>query len=167
MLPVPKGRRSRALLLVAGLGALAAACVVETYPAPPKALLRDRLRAAASAASPSASSTPPVASTPGPSPEPPRDVPPNPQPDAPPPPASALACQVDADCVATLPNGCCHDGRNIPLNRNAVDAYRATFRCPTDRPRCPMHLVLDRRVAVCEPTTHACTLIDRPEAATP
>jgi hypothetical protein len=124
------------------------ACVVETEPGPRKPLLRDTLRAQASA---SASAVRIVASAvPVPLPVP------APAPDA------FQACETTADCVAILPNACCQDGRNVAMNRALVDAYRSSFRCPTEHPLCPTELVLDRRVASCDGATHLCKLVDAP-----
>ena len=81
-----------------------------------------------------------------------------------PPPDSLRTCAVDADCVAVLRNGCCHDGLNEALNKASVDAYAASFTCKVEHPQCPMHLVLDRRVPGCDATTHACKLTDPPGA---
>ncbi len=154
------------------VGVTLAACVVEVFPAPPRPLLRDLARPAPSASDAAL----------------PRDAAGSPgdasaaeasdgaadaaldaaagafaTPESPAPPSEAqLTCQADSDCVATLPNGCCHDGRSIALAKGSVDAYHAAFTCPTPRPMCPMHLVLDTRVAACDGKAHRCVLVDAP-----
>ena len=137
---VPSRRRglfSLGALVFASLVA-GAACIVETDPTARRPLLRDTMRARAAAASSSASGLP---------------VPP-------PAPEAFRTCDVDVDCVAVLPNGCCHDGRSLALNKGLVDAYRSTFQCPVASPVCPTHLVLDRRVATCDVNAHACILVE-------
>ncbi len=131
---------------VAGVAVLAAVvggavgCVVEREPAPPRPLLRDTLSV-----------------------QPPRNVPAAPSASArvdlaPPLPDGFRACERDSDCVAILPNGCCQDGRHIAINKGSVEAYTSSFTCPTPRPICPMHLVLDSREPVCNVTSHLCEL---------
>jgi hypothetical protein len=141
-----------------------AACVVETEPAPKRPLLRDVMAAQAAHADASAAASAPV---PVPSAAPSVSVA---EPltvgfDAPPVPDSFRTCQADSDCVAVLRNGCCHDGRNEAMNKSSVDAYKSSFTCPEPKPRCPMHLVLDRREPACDATTHTCKL--REPAAAP
>jgi len=116
----------------------AVACVIETEVPKRPPLLRDTLRARAAASAVVVISVPP------------------PVPDA------FRTCEADADCVALLPNGCCHDGRSEALNKSLVDAYRSAFTCPVASPVCPMHLVLDRRVAACDVGAHQCKLVDPP-----
>ena len=120
---------------IAGVAASLLACIIETEPGPKRPLLRDTLRTEPAA---------PIGSAPAP----------------PPVPDAFRACDVDADCVAILPNGCCHDGRNLALNKALVDAYRSTFACPTKSPVCPMHLVLDTRTAGCDAERHLCRLVE-------
>jgi hypothetical protein len=123
--------------------ATSVACVIETEPGPRKTLLRDAVRRQAV---PSASTSASVATIPQP----------------PPVPEAFRTCDIDADCVAVLPNGCCQDGRNVALNRGLVDAYRSAFVCPLASPVCPMHLVLDDRVAACDAPAHLCKLVEPP-----
>jgi hypothetical protein len=108
-------------------------CVIETERAPRQPLLRDTLRAAPSA---------PTMPAPAPLPN------------------AFRACEKDADCVAVLPNGCCHDGRNEAMNKTLVDVYRSTFTCPLASPPCLPNLVLDRRVAACDVPDHTCKLVE-------
>jgi hypothetical protein len=134
------------------------ACVVETEPAPKRPLLRDVMAAQAAASAHADASSPP-----------PAPVVSVAEPltlgfEAPPVPDSFRACQVDTDCIAVLRNGCCHDGRNEAINKGSVDAYKSSFTCPVPNPRCPMHLVLDRREPACDAAGHACKLVERPAA---
>jgi hypothetical protein len=133
-------------LVLAIFGVFMAACVVETEPVQPKPLLRDVLRAHAA---PHASALAPVSdaasiSSPGP------------------PPDAFRACDADADCVAVLRNGCCHDGRNEAINKTLADAYLSSFVCPFATPTCPTQLVLDRRVPACDAAAHLCKLVEPP-----
>jgi len=137
------GQRGAAIALLVAVSA----CIIETEPGPTRPPLRDTLRTRA-AASASATPSPEIA---------PVVVAPivvAPVPDA------YRACDSDADCVAVLPNGCCHDGRNEALNKSLVDAYRSTFRCATEHPQCPTNLVLDRRAAACDVARHLCKLVE-------
>jgi hypothetical protein len=139
------------VVLLAALFASAAACVVETEPAPPKRLLRDMAPpppAVVASASPLASA--PV----------PPDPPAAPVPVAPPVPDAFRACTTDTDCAAVLRNGCCQDGRNEPVNKSSVDAYKSSFTCPTTHPICPMHVILDHRVPACDAASHMCILVE-------
>ena len=131
-----------------GLGLLLAACVIETEPAQRRPLLRDVMRAGPQRVEAGA----PV--------DAPREGDPVVVlPAAPAMPEAFRACKSDADCVTVLPNGCCHDGRNEAINKASADAYKASFTCPIARPRCPMHLILDRREPACDTATHACALV--------
>jgi hypothetical protein len=133
----------RRLAVMLALALPFVACVIETEPGPKKPLLRDTLRAQASASTaPVAAPTSPPLPVPGPVPD------------------AFQACDTTADCVAVLPNACCHDGRNVAMNKALVDAYRSSFHCPTEHPLCPTELVLDRRVAACDVATHLCKLVD-------
>jgi hypothetical protein len=64
--------------------------------------------------------------------------------------------------VAVLKNGCCHDGLNVAVSKASTDAYTSSFTCGVSNPVCPMHLVLDRRVPVCDSASHLCKLADPP-----
>ena len=149
------------LLIAAGAGAVA--CVVETEPGPKKVLLRD-IQPRASAPSPAVVALPDAA-TPITAPSDPAveaSGPPVSLREPPPVPDSFRTCEADADCAAVLRNGCCHDGRSEAVNKRSVDTYKASFTCPVEKPRCPMHLVLDRRLPSCDQATHACTLVSSP-----
>jgi hypothetical protein len=80
--------------------------------------------------------------------------------DAPPP--EVLVCTTDDECVAVDKNACCPNGTKEAVSAMAVDAYRASFRCPQARPLCPMDRVLDARVAECSNANHTCEMI-KPE----
>lgn len=153
-----KGARPRVVAMLAMTVTLSglAACVVETEPAPRKQLLRDIVPPppavvappstqadASPMAAPSASAPPVIA-----------------MPEPPPVPDAFRTCKVDSDCAAVLRNGCCHDGRNEPVNQSSVDAYKASFTCPIAHPICPMHLILDHRVPACEAASHMCVLVE-------
>ncbi len=131
--------RAGTLVVVAG----ALGCIVETERPPRKPLLRDHMDTLAPPPVPSASHAGKV-------------------PLPPPVPDAFRVCETTADCVAVLPNGCCQDGRNEALNKTLVDSYRSTFSCPIRSPACPTQLVLDRRVAICDATSHTCKLVDAP-----
>jgi hypothetical protein len=132
-----------------------AACVVEREPAPKRPLLRDVMAAQAAASPPRAVTAPGDAGAEGGDPVTlPLDAAPVPE--------SFRTCQVDSDCAAVLRNGCCHDGHNEAINKASIDAYKASFTCPIALPRCPMHLVLDRREPACDAATHACKLVSAP-----
>jgi hypothetical protein len=160
------------------------ACVVEKEPGPPKRLLRDTLSAKVQPSAPPAPAPPapppplvqaPVVPDAAPPPAaPPADpvvvaappvsaADPGAAPTIPPPvPDAFRTCQTDSDCVAVLRNGCCRNGLHEAMNQASVEAYKASFTCPTRHPICPMHLVLDRRVPACTAATHQCAMVDQP-----
>jgi hypothetical protein len=133
------------------------ACVIEnnapTYKPPPP-------RPVVSVPPTSASAPPPVAS-------PPAEVAPPPAPPlaaADPPPAPAIppdftACKVDADCVVVPRNSCCNNGFREAISGAKVDAYKASFVCPTPGGPCPMFRIRDNRTAACGATSHQCELV--------
>jgi len=147
---MPRGAlRAKSWVLLAWVSLGAAACVIETEGAAPKPpLLRDTLRnrppAPSSSAAPSASIAPAESPRAAAVPE------------------AFRACESSADCEAVLPNGCCQDGRQEALNKGLVDAYRSTFRCPTEHPACPTQLVLDSRMPYCDTSAHLCKLAEGP-----
>lgn len=156
----PWVRVAGVVALVAVVGG-AVACMIEREPAAPPTLLRDTIAAAPPrpavdagrsgdagaqappSVAPSASAAIPPATT---------------MVVAPPVPDAFRACLADSDCVAVLPNGCCHDGRQVAMNKGSVAAYTSSFTCPDPAPRCPDHLVLDNREPVCDAASHRCEL---------
>jgi hypothetical protein len=74
-------------------------------------------------------------------------------------PARFRACNADADCIAVPRVGCCHNGWNEAVAVSQKDAYAASFVCPEAHPICAMFIVRDTRAAVCDRTTHLCTLV--------
>ena len=168
------------IVALAALVGGAVACVVEKEPRPPKVLFRDLLPPRVPSASASALPPPPPAplpvdaAAPAPPPAPTGDAAPPvpgaaPSASAPPPPVTTMiaappvpdafrACQTSADCLAVLPNGCCHDGRMVAVSKASAEAYRGSFTCPDAQPRCPMHLVLDNREPFCDAASHRCEL---------
>jgi hypothetical protein len=156
--------RPKGSLVVATLGIFSCviACVVETEPTPKPPLLRDVMAARAAAAAKSApASVAVVVATPAPSVAVTAPVATF---DAPGVPDAFRICQTNAECVAVLPNGCCHDGRNVAMNKSSVEPYKKSFTCPDERPRCPMHMVLDRREPACDTATHMCKLVAAPDS---
>jgi hypothetical protein len=70
-------------------------------------------------------------------------------------------CTFDSDCVPVPKNSCCDNGFMEAVNTGSVDAYKASFTCPTKQV-CPMFRVVDSRIAHCTPDTHKCELV-RPD----
>jgi hypothetical protein len=68
-------------------------------------------------------------------------------------------CASDVDCVAIPMAGCCHNGWLVSVNGCSVDAYEQANVCDVTNPICPMYIVNDTRVPVCDPSTNACTLV--------
>jgi hypothetical protein len=75
-------------------------------------------------------------------------------------------CVTDDDCVAIPQAGCCHNGWLAAVNRCSVADYTAANACDTTGPICPMYIVNDTRVAVCDPSSNACTLVQPAVAST-
>jgi hypothetical protein len=71
-----------------------------------------------------------------------------------------ISCATDDDCVAVDAGGCCPDGRKAAVNVNATDEYAAAVACENPPAVCPLHVILDRRVAQCNYETHQCAMID-------
>jgi hypothetical protein len=68
-------------------------------------------------------------------------------------------CVTDDDCVAVPQVGCCHNGWLVAVNSCSVADYTAASTCQTTGTICPMYIVNDTRVAVCDPSSNACTLV--------
>jgi hypothetical protein len=69
------------------------------------------------------------------------------------------SCRTDDDCIAVPVVGCCHNGWKTSVSREEEDDYERSFRCPSERPICPMYLVKDTRVPECNPATSLCELV--------
>ncbi len=69
------------------------------------------------------------------------------------------ACKTDADCVAVPRVGCCNNGWNQAVNKSEVDAYEQSFECPDQHPICPLYVVDDTRVALCNVGTQRCEMV--------
>ena len=73
--------------------------------------------------------------------------------------AQFRACKADADCVAVLREGCCHNGWKEAVAVSQTDAYRQANACTRSaRPICPMYIARDARVARCDPQSRLCTM---------
>jgi hypothetical protein len=77
-------------------------------------------------------------------------------------PAQFRSCALDSECVAVDRVGCCHNGWKEAVAAAQKDAYAQSFTCPEANPMCPMYLVRDGRVPLCDNATHLCTMT-RPE----
>jgi hypothetical protein len=75
-------------------------------------------------------------------------------------------CVTDDDCVAIPQAGCCDNGWLVAVNSCSVADYTAANACQTSSPICPMYIVNDTRVAVCDPSSNACTLVQPTAAST-
>lgn len=74
------------------------------------------------------------------------------------------SCKVDSDCEAVPQVGCCNNGYKAAVNKHHVAAYEASFTCPPPKPFCPMFVILDRRVPVCDQTTDTCQMVEPADA---
>jgi hypothetical protein len=54
--------------------------------------------------------------------------------------------------------GCCHNGWKEAVATSQKDAYTKSFTCPQAHPMCPMYIVQDSRVPLCDNATHLCTM---------
>jgi hypothetical protein len=75
-------------------------------------------------------------------------------------------CVTDDDCVAIPQAGCCHNGWLVAVSSCSASDYTAANACQTSSPICPMYMVNDTRVAVCDPSSNACTLVQPTTAST-
>src|SRR5262245_26827916 len=75
-------------------------------------------------------------------------------------PAYDTSCTTDADCVAVPAGGCCPDGRSAAVNTGSVDAYAAATTCTEPPHVCPLHVILETRVAQCDQDTGHCAMIE-------
>jgi hypothetical protein len=69
------------------------------------------------------------------------------------------SCGVDSDCVAVPKVGCCPNGSMEAVNKQSVDAYRASFVCGKTRHICPMYRLLERRRPLCGNASHRCEMV--------
>jgi hypothetical protein len=76
--------------------------------------------------------------------------------------AQFRACALDSECVAVNRVGCCHNGWKEAVASSQAEAYEKSFTCPQAHPICPMYIVRDSRVPLCDNATHLCTMT-RPE----
>jgi hypothetical protein len=70
------------------------------------------------------------------------------------------SCATDDDCVAVPAGGCCPDGRDAAVNKDSVDAYAAATACTEPPQVCPLHVILETRVAQCNRDTSTCEMIE-------
>ncbi|MGO8992520.1 MAG: hypothetical protein ACLQVI_04285 [Polyangiaceae bacterium] len=68
------------------------------------------------------------------------------------------SCSVDSDCVAVPRAGCCPTGHKEAVNKQSVDAYKASVVCEGRR-MCPQYRVLDRRLPFCSNDSHKCEMV--------
>jgi hypothetical protein len=76
--------------------------------------------------------------------------------------AQFRACALDSDCSAVDRVGCCHNGWKEAVAASQAGAYEKSFTCPQAHPMCPMYVVRDGRVPLCDNAMHLCTMT-RPE----
>jgi hypothetical protein len=67
-------------------------------------------------------------------------------------------CAFDSDCVAVPQAGCCSNGWLAAVNADLLSSYECANAC-TQQTVCPMYVVNDTRVAVCDNDALACTLV--------
>jgi hypothetical protein len=79
--------------------------------------------------------------------------------------AQFRACAMDSDCVAVDRVACCHNGWKDAVAVSQKDAYAKSFTCPQAHPICPMYLVKDPRVPLCDNATHLCTMVRAEDVA--
>jgi hypothetical protein len=78
------------------------------------------------------------------------------------------ACTTDDDCVAIkqAAPGCCDNGWLVAVNTTSADAYDGANTCTPATLICPKYIVNDTRVASCDATSNACTLVNAPITST-
>jgi hypothetical protein len=82
---------------------------------------------------------------------------------------SGQAATVDPQftACATVPQaGCCHNGWLAAVSVDSVTDYASANACTVAPLACPLYVVNDTRVAVCDTTANACTLV-QPTASSP
>jgi hypothetical protein len=70
------------------------------------------------------------------------------------------ACQTDEDCTAVDNGGCCPDGTKAAVNIDGVADFQASRACTSPPSLCPLHVILDQRVPMCDATSHTCQMVD-------
>jgi hypothetical protein len=75
-------------------------------------------------------------------------------------------CRDDDDCVAVRELfDCCNNGWKIAVNRDEAADYIAATDC---RPHiCPMYVINDTRVPVCDAQAHRCQMVAAPSQGQP
>ncbi len=68
-------------------------------------------------------------------------------------------CTTDDDCVAVFAGGCCPDGRKAAVRVGSEDDYAAATTCDQPPAVCPLHVILETRVAQCDYAAHQCAMI--------
>jgi hypothetical protein len=74
--------------------------------------------------------------------------------------AGFTQCSTDSDCTA-VPSapGCCNNGWKQAIARALVKEWQIAKACHPVRPvMCPMYIVRDDRVAMCNPSSHRCEM---------
>ena len=75
--------------------------------------------------------------------------------------AGYFACQGDSDCVAVKYFArCCYNGWKIAVAQSEVEAYESATACPRVERVCPLYVVDDTRVPVCQAGT--CAMVAPP-----
>lgn len=71
-----------------------------------------------------------------------------------------FACGPTVSCVAVeRVDNCCFNGWKIAVAEDQVEAYKNATACTARRPMCPMYIVRDTRVAVCDTAAHRCQMV--------
>lgn len=163
-------RSTLASLLLAVVSVVSASSCVEESQTPPPVNAPTSATAtvapAASASATAASTTAPSATAPSPSADgaPDAAAPSQVEPGTPlgaldgGAPAQFRACTMDSDCAAVPRAGCCRNGWLEAVAVSQKDAYARAEKCGEPHPICPMYIVQDERVALCDDATHLCTM---------
>jgi hypothetical protein len=70
-----------------------------------------------------------------------------------------VACHTDADCVAIEAPACCPNGTKVAVAKGEEQAYADAHACTQAPTTCPLAVILDPRVALCDNGTHQCTMV--------
>ena len=73
--------------------------------------------------------------------------------------ASYNSCKTDDDCEAVSKGGCCPNGWNVAVNKTKATAYATANKCKVHNQLCPLAVILDERVAQCNPGTKKCEMV--------
>jgi hypothetical protein len=71
-----------------------------------------------------------------------------------------FACNVDTDCVAVQKAMCCPNGTKIAIHAGYEQEYQDENQCTNPPAVCPLYVINDTRVAVCE--AGQCTMVQPP-----